>query len=104
MAGDRADDGGPVRRYYQQADLPIGVGPDDFPETLFASWRGRAQELGVSDADLLSTLTELTAKQIALACARFGGPSITHGQTDDVLLRGGGHKPECSQHPANINK
>lgn len=75
--------------YYQKAQLPIGVGPDDFPETLFASWRGRAQELGLSDADLLSTLTELTAKQIALACARFGGPGVANGATDDVLLRGG---------------
>ena len=76
-------------RYYQQPALPIGVGPDDFPETLFATWRGRAQELGVSDADLLSTFTELTAKQIAMACARFGGPNVANGMTDDVLLRGG---------------
>ena len=43
----------------------------------------------MSDADLLSTLTELTAKQIALACARFGGPGVANGATDDVLLRGG---------------
>ena len=46
------------RRYYQQRELPIGVGPDDFPETLFHQWRARAQELGVSDLDLLSTLTD----------------------------------------------
>ena len=43
----------------------------------------------MSDADLLSTFTELTAKQIALACARFGGPNVANGMTDDVLLRGG---------------
>lgn len=78
-----------THKYYRQDTLPIGVGPDDFPETLFASWRARAQEVGVSDHDLLSTLTELTAKQIALACARFGGPHVADGQTDDVLLRGG---------------
>ena len=65
------------------------MGPDDFPEDLFATWRSRAHELGATDADLLSTLTELTAKQIALACARFGGPHVAGGQTDDVLLRGG---------------
>jgi len=76
-------------KYYQQDKLPIGVGPDDFPETLFHQWRGRAQELGVSDVDLLSTFTELTARQIANACARFGGPGIANGATDDVLLRGG---------------
>ena len=78
-----------TNKYYQKDALPIGVGPDDFPETLFAQWRARAQALGVSDHDLLSTLTELTAKQIALACARFGGPHIANGLTDEVLLRGG---------------
>jgi hypothetical protein len=34
-------------------------------------------------------LTELTAKQIALSCAKFGGPHIAKGATDDVILRGG---------------
>lgn len=76
-------------KYYQQENLPIGVGPDDFPETLWAKWHARAQELGVSNVDLLTTFTELTAKQIALACARFGGEHIVNGATDDVLLRGG---------------
>jgi anhydro-N-acetylmuramic acid kinase len=76
-------------KYYQQASLPIGVGPDDFPETLWAKWRARAQELGVSDVDLLTTFTELTAKQIAMACAKWGGPHIADGATDEVLLRGG---------------
>ena len=75
--------------YYQQSELPIGVGPDDFPETLFHKWRGRAHELGVADVDLLATFTELTAKQIAMACARFGGAGVSGGKTDDVLLRGG---------------
>ena len=28
-------------KYYQQLTLPIGVGPDDFPETLFHQWRAR---------------------------------------------------------------
>jgi anhydro-N-acetylmuramic acid kinase len=74
-------------KYYQQPALPIGVGPDDFPETLFAEWRAKAQSLGVSDHDLLSTLTELTTVQIAKACARFGGEHVKG--TDDVLLRGG---------------
>merc|ERR1712216_506308 len=53
-----------------------------------SSTRG-AQELNVSDVDLLATFTELTAKQIALACAKHGGPQITGGKCDDVLLRGG---------------
>jgi anhydro-N-acetylmuramic acid kinase len=76
-------------KYYHQDTLPIGVGPDDFPETLFHKWYARAQELGVSDVDLLSTFVELTARQIALSCKRFGGAGITDGATDDVLLRGG---------------
>merc|ERR1712039_814450 len=76
-------------KYYQQTSLPIGVGAEDFPESLFWKWRARASESGVSDTDLLTTLTELTAKQIALACARFGGKHVANGATDDVLLRGG---------------
>lgn len=75
-------------KYYHQ-ELPIGVGAEDFPVHLWESWRTRAQELGVSDLDLLTTLTELTCKQIALACSRFGGENIINGATDDVLLRGG---------------
>lgn len=39
--------------------------------------------------DLLTTFTELTARQIAKACAKWGGPNIVNGATDDVLLRGG---------------
>jgi anhydro-N-acetylmuramic acid kinase len=76
-------------KYYKQDKLPIGVGPDDFPETLWKTWHARAQELGVSNVDLLTTFTELTAKQIAMACKRWGGPNIVNGATDDVLLRGG---------------
>jgi anhydro-N-acetylmuramic acid kinase len=76
-------------KYYKQDKLPIGVGPDDFPETLWKVWHARAQELGVSNVDLLTTFTELTAKQIAMACKRWGGPNIVNGATDDVLLRGG---------------
>jgi len=75
-------------KYYQRTELPIGVGPDDFPEKLHKEWRARAHELGVSDIDLLTTFTELTCKQIALACKRFGGEHIV-GSTDDVILRGG---------------
>ncbi len=78
-----------TNKYYQQSELPIGVGPDDFPETLWREWHALAQSKGVSDVDLLATFTELTAKQIAMACSRFGGPHIVDGATDDVLLRGG---------------
>jgi anhydro-N-acetylmuramic acid kinase len=75
-------------KYYKKV-LPIGVGPDDFPETLWQEWRALAQSKGVSDIDLLATFTELTAKQIAQACSKWGGPNIVNGATDDVLLRGG---------------
>ena len=60
--------------------------------------RSGALELGVSDIDLLCTLTELTAKQIALACARFGGPGVVDGATDEVLLRGGICNNRCAVH------
>jgi len=75
--------------YHADRVLPIGVGPDDFPETLWKEWHARAQELGVSNLDLLTTFTELTAKQIAMACAKWGGPHVVNGATDQVLLRGG---------------
>lgn len=74
-------------KYFQQRELPIGVGPDDFPETLFHEWNAKRQEMGVSGIDFLNTLTELTCKQIALACKRFGGEGIMG--TNDVIMRGG---------------
>lgn len=52
-------------------------------------YHDKAKEMGVSNHDFLSTLTELTAVQIAKACAKYGGPHIANGATDDVLLRGG---------------
>ena len=52
-------------------------------------YHDKAKEMGVSNHDFLSTLTELTAVQIAKACAKYGGPNIANGATDDVLLRGG---------------
>ena len=77
-------------KYYKQQNLPIGVGPDDFPETLFKSWHNRAQELGVSNIDFLTTLTDQSTKQIALACKKFGGENIVgDGVVGDVILRGG---------------
>lgn len=75
-----------TNKYYQQKELPIGVGADDFPETLFAEWQQRANEMGLSGPDFVATLTELTAKQIALACKNF---CPKEGFSDDVVLRGG---------------
>lgn len=76
-------------KYWQQTELPIGVGPEDFPETLFQSWQARAREEGVSDVDFLTTMTEVSVKQLALAASRFGGPNIVNGATQDVVMRGG---------------
>jgi len=76
-------------RYYQQTELPIGVGPDDFPETLWAAWRTKAHADGITDIDIMATLTELTARQIAIACSKFGGLHVRNGKTNDVVLRGG---------------
>lgn len=44
----------------------------------------------MSDVDLLSTLTELTCKQLALACSRFGGEGVVG--CNDVILRGSVYK------------
>jgi len=76
-------------KYYQQESLPIGVGVEDFPEKLFQKWLARGRELKVSDLDMMATFVELTCWQIARACAKFGGPSIADGATNDVLVRGG---------------
>jgi anhydro-N-acetylmuramic acid kinase len=76
-------------KYYDQDTLPIGVGPDDFPETLFKEWHALAKEMGVSDIDFLSTLVDHSTKQTAIACAKFGGPNIVNGNFGDVILRGG---------------
>ena len=75
--------------YYLQRELSIGVGPDDFPESLWEEWRLLSQTMGISDIDLLATFTQLTARQIALACANFGGKHVAGGSTDDIFLRGG---------------
>jgi anhydro-N-acetylmuramic acid kinase len=75
-----------THKYYQQKELPIGVGTDDFPETLFHHWKAHADDMGVTGPDLVATLTELTAKQIALACKNF---CPKEGVTNDVVLRGG---------------
>ena len=75
--------------YAEERQLPIGVGPDDFPETLFKEYHTKAQEMGVNNHDFLSTLTELTASQIAKAVAKHGGEHVANGATNDVLLRGG---------------
>lgn len=47
-----------------------------------------ARALGVDDADLMATLTMLTARTIAGAYARFAGP----GGVDEVIVAGGGLK------------
>jgi len=76
-------------RYYKQSKLPIGVGPDDFPQELFQQWRTRAQELGLSKEDFLATLTDHSTKQIVVACRRFGGDNIVSRPLHDVIVRGG---------------
>jgi 1,6-anhydro-N-acetylmuramate kinase len=103
--------------YYQQESLPIGVGPDDFPEVLFEKWVKIATEImGVSDADyenrgqvttadqscaqwkldLLATFVELTTRQIALACRKWAGERVMgrggangDGAPAELILRGG---------------
>ena len=63
------------------------MGPDDFPESLWKEWRLLSQTMGVSDIGLLETLTGLTAWQIALTCANFGGEHVAGGSTYDYFTR-----------------
>jgi anhydro-N-acetylmuramic acid kinase len=68
--------------HVQRKELPISVGPDDFPHSLYLKWQRRSKALGCSPEDYVSTLTEFSARVIALACKTFGHC------TDDVIVRG----------------
>ncbi len=74
--------------HFQRTELPVSVGAEDFPRSLFHQWLERANQLGCTSRDFQATLTELTARSIALACQRFGP---TEG-TDDIIVRGNVHK------------
>ena len=71
--------------HYQRDTLPIAIGVEDFPRSLFGRWLERSQELGCSDADLQASLSELVSRTLARSATRFG-PSepIT-----EVIVRGG---------------
>ncbi len=63
--------------------LPISVGPDDFSRRQFEQWVALAQARNISKIDIISTMTELSARSIAQACKRFGP------RTNDIIVRGG---------------
>jgi len=90
-------------KYYQQKELPIGVGTDDFPETLWQEWQAKGEAMGLSGPDMVATFTELTAKQIALACKNFLPPNAS---TDDIILRGGikNNSYFCERLAANLSE
>ena len=46
-------------KYYQQDTLPIGVGTDNFPETMFLEWAAKADARGMSGPDIIATFTEV---------------------------------------------
>ncbi len=71
--------------HFQRTELPITIGVEDFPRSLFGRWLERSQELGCSDADLQASLSETVARSLAQSATRFG-PSepIT-----EVIVRGG---------------
>eukprot|EP00747_Dinoflagellata_sp_TGD_P163442 gnl/TRDRNA2_/TRDRNA2_182116_c0_seq1.p1 gnl/TRDRNA2_/TRDRNA2_182116_c0~~gnl/TRDRNA2_/TRDRNA2_182116_c0_seq1.p1 ORF type:complete len:1044 (+),score=218.35 gnl/TRDRNA2_/TRDRNA2_182116_c0_seq1:21-3152(+) len=73
--------------HYQRSELPISIGAEDFPRPLFDKWQKKSQDMGLSAADLQATLTELTARTLAMAAKRFGPAGKLTG--DDIVVRGG---------------
>ncbi len=43
--------------HFQRTELPISIGAEDFPRSLFHRWRERAVELDCSGEDFQATLT-----------------------------------------------
>lgn len=74
--------------HFLRTQLPISIGTEDFSRALFSDWHRQSLELNCSPADFQATLTELTARSLALACQRFGP---TGGSTD-VIVRGQARK------------
>lgn len=70
--------------HFQKTELPISIGTEDFPRSLFQDWLRRSVELGLSDNDFQATLTELTARSISLACKRFTPTK----KIADIIVRG----------------
>src|SRR6185503_16770159 len=69
---------------------PRSTGREHFGRGYAESMRARGRELGLSDADLLATAVELTARSAAEAIGRYLAP---HG-VDAVYASGGGtHNP-----------
>merc|ERR1719181_2033893 len=54
--------------HFLREELPISVGPDDFPRSAFDKFQARSRQLKLSTNDWLATLVELTTSTIARAC------------------------------------
>jgi anhydro-N-acetylmuramic acid kinase len=71
--------------HFLREELPISVGPDDFPRSAFDGFAAEAKALGLSTEDWLATIVELVTTTIARA-ARFR-PSDAN--LPEVIVRGG---------------
>eukprot|EP01083_Nonionella_stella_P045391 121961_1 len=74
--------------HFCRKELPISIGAEDFPRSLFDEWRSLATERSLCGADLQATLTELTARSLALAAKRFGFGDDDDLRLFDVVIRG----------------
>lgn len=74
--------------YFQQPP-PKTTGRELFGPALGQAWLAEAQAAGLSTADFVATLTELTAASIAQAYARFAPGPVAQV----VVGGGGGHNP-----------
>eukprot|EP00037_Helgoeca_nana_P026242 m.295154 g.295154 ORF g.295154 m.295154 type:complete len:418 (-) comp27172_c1_seq1:25-1278(-) len=72
--------------------VPKTTGREVFSGALFAEWKGLAATLGCTGADLVATVTELTAQSIVQSY-RLSPQSLTGALTEVVVSGGGGKNP-----------
>jgi len=76
-----------IRNSYFKRRPPKSTGREEFGDPLLDRIVADARRAGIDDADLLATLTALTARSIADACRRF---IIPRGPVDQLIVTGGG--------------
>ncbi len=76
-----------LRHPYFRRRPPKSTGREEFGAPMAERIAARASALGVTDNDLMATVTALTARSIAEACRRFIQPL---GRVDELIATGGG--------------
>lgn len=78
---------GLMRNPYFKRRPPKSTGREEFGADLLDLIVNDARAIGISDVDLIATVTALTARSIADACRRF---ILPRGRVDQLIATGGG--------------